>query len=583
MSRAGSAVAASQGGDEPWLALDAAPKPLSKEDALARPDVVLQEAIARVTATHTASLRKRRGDAGGVDIGDLHVATYDRHQCALLLQDLTQASGMLTRVDANGDVREDYDKMNAFASDVLESCFASVPTEEEAGGLGSTNPMAAFQAVYRARAAREHIQDRCRAYVEHKTEEEVRLTRRLIRTARELHKPPTRAPKGGLVQAAFLVSRLARGDAAATATANEHVAEDDVEGGLFESASQKNGRDDDALVLDAPAPDASLAGAVAAAGFARSLVARARATRDGTDAIARASAVRSSAHVPPKPGSEGSLSLAADQKAGLLTTVDPYDDSVFGVTNRAIHLVRQNTRVAQTVLEYLLGYASTVDPEDLDDIEAQTSRGLRAAEGKSLRELALKYAAHLDATLPERHKRVLATLIREAAETHHARAALGADAEARYESREYEGANETARRNRDAWTRSMFPEAPWPKQSGGSEAEIAEEAERALRDGAFGPPVGALVNPTDPRSGVVTFDGANGRVGDGGAPGGGARSEMSARQTEVRLEPARELSARQSVPGVPGSGDGGDAASRYSTSTGWGEEGAGERPAWLNR
>jgi hypothetical protein len=370
MSRAGSAVAASQGGDEPWLALDAAPKPLSKEDALARPDVVLQEAIARVTATHTASLRKRRGDAGGVDIGDLHVATYDRHQCALLLQDLTQASGMLTRVDANGDVREDYDKMNAFASDVLESCFASVPTEEEAGGLGSTNPMAAFQAVYKARAAREHIQDRCRAYVEHKTEEEVRLTRRLIRTARELHKPPPRAPKGGLVQAAFLVSRLARGDAAATATANDHVAEDDVEGGLFESASQKNGRDDDALVLDAPAPDASLAGAVAAAGFARSLVARARAARDGT------------ARAPPKPGSEGSLSLAAHQKAGLLTTVDPYDDSVFGVTNRAIHLVRQNTRVAQTVLEYLLGYASTVDPEDLDDIEAQTSRGAARGGGQ---------------------------------------------------------------------------------------------------------------------------------------------------------------------------------------------------------
>ena len=216
MSRAGSAVAASQGGDEPWLALDAAPKPLSKEDALARPDVVLQEAIARVTATHPASLRKRRGDAGGVDIGDLHVATYDRHQCALLLQDLTQASGMLTRVDANGDVREDYDKMNAFASDVLESCFASVPTEEEAGGLGSTNPMAAFQAVYKARAAREHIQDRCRAYVEHKTEEEVRLTRRLIRTARELHKPPARKPKGGLVQAAFLASRLG-----ASAAANE--------------------------------------------------------------------------------------------------------------------------------------------------------------------------------------------------------------------------------------------------------------------------------------------------------------------------------------------------------------------------
>ena len=184
MSRAGSAVAGSHGGDEPWLLDDAALKPLSKEDALARPDVVLQEAISRVTATHTASLRKRRGDAGAVDIGDLHVATYDRHQCALLLQDLTQASGLLTQVDANGDVREDYDKMNAFASDVLESSFANVPTEEEAGKLNSANPMSAFQAVYKARAAREHIQDQCRKYIEQKTEEEVRLTRRLIRTAR---------------------------------------------------------------------------------------------------------------------------------------------------------------------------------------------------------------------------------------------------------------------------------------------------------------------------------------------------------------------------------------------------------------
>ena len=377
MSRAGSAVAGSHGGDEPWLLDDAAPKPLSKEDALARPDVVLQEAIARVTATHTASLRKRRGDAGAVDIGDLHVATYDRHQCALLLQDLTQASGLLTQVDANGDVREDYDKMNAFASDVLESCFANVPTEEEAGKLNSANPMSAFQAVYKARAAREHIQDQCRKYVEQKTEEEVRLTRRLIRTARELHKPPTRKPKGGLVQAAFLVSRVvggvSRGELDESELDAAIVAKDDVEDETRARASGDifNG-------LDARAPDASLAGAIAAKRFARSLASRSR----GDDV------------------KDDVKDLAAHQKAGLLTTVDPYDDSVFGVTNRAIHLVRQNTRVAQTVLEYLLGYASVVDPEDLDDIEAG-ARGLRAAEGKSLRELALKYAAHLDATLPE--------------------------------------------------------------------------------------------------------------------------------------------------------------------------------------
>ena len=550
MSRAGSAVAGSHGGDEPWLLDDAAPKPLSKEDALARPDVVLQEAIARVTATHTASLRKRRGDAGAVDIGDLHVATYDRHQCALLLQDLTQASGLLTQVDANGDVREDYDKMNAFASDVLESCFANVPTEEEAGKLNSANPMSAFQAVYKARAAREHIQDQCRKYVEQKTEEEVRLTRRLIRTARELHKPPTRKPKGGLVQAAFLVSRV--GGGVSRGAESEHdaaiVAKDVVEDETraLASADKFNG-------LDARAPDASLAGAIAAKRFARSLASRSR----GDDV------------------EDDVKDLAAHQKAGLLTTVDPYDDSVFGVTNRAIHLVRQNTRVAQTVLEYLLGYASVVDPEDLDDIEAG-ARGLRAAEGKSLRELALKYAAHLDATLPERHKKVLTRLIREAAETHHAHATLGADAEDRFERRPRESAEEVRRLNRDVWLRSMFPETPWPR----TEDVASTEAARVLRDGARGPPKGALVNPTDPRSGVVGGRAAGGNAlsGEGDFPGSAAEHpRVSFFETEVRLEPAR-VAAR---PHGGILGDGSDAASRYSTSTGWGEDSASERPAWL--
>ena len=561
MSRAGSAVAGSHGGDEPWLLDDAAPKPLSKEDALARPDVVLQEAIARVTATHTASLRKRRGDAGAVDIGDLHVATYDRHQCALLLQDLTQASGLLTQVDANGDVREDYDKMNAFASDVLESCFANVPTEEEAGKLNSANPMSAFQAVYKARAAREHIQDQCRKYVEQKTEEEVRLTRRLIRTARELHKPPTRKPKGGLVQAAFLVSRVVGG--VSRQDESEHDAaivekESLVEGETHESRASADKSKNDALVLDAPAPDASLAGAVAARRFARSLVSRSR-----------------EENTPSKALSSESSSLAAHQKAGLLTTVDPYDDSVFGVTNRAIHLVRQNTRVAQTVLEYLLGYASVVDPEDLDDIEAG-ARGLRAAEGKSLRELALKYAAHLDATLPERHKNVLTRLIREAAETHHAHATLGADAEDRFERRPRESAEEVRRLNRDVWLRSMFPETPWPRV----EDVASTEAARVLRDGARGPPKGALVNPTDPRSGVVGGRAAGGNAlsGEGDFPGSAAdHPRVSFLTTEVRLEPAR--GAARPHGGIPG--DGSDAASRYSTSTGWGEDSASERPAWL--
>jgi hypothetical protein len=259
----------------------------------------------------------------------------------------------------------------------------------------------------------------------------------------------------------------------------------------------------------------------------------------------------------------------------LLTTVDPYDDSVFGVTNRAIHLVRQNTRVAQTVLEYLLGYASVVDPEDLDDIEAG-ARGLRAAEGKSLRELALKYAAHLDATLPERHKNVLTRLIREAAETHHAHATLGADAEDRFERRPRESAEEVRRLNRDVWLRSMFPETPWPRV----EDVASTEAARVLRDGARGPPKGALVNPTDPRSGVVGGRAAGGNAlsGEGDFPGSAAEHpRVSFFETEVRLEPAR-VAARPHG-GIPG--DGSDAASRYSTSTGWGEDSASERPAWL--
>ena len=554
MSRAASAVAASQVDDEPWLVVDAAKKPLSKADALAHPDAVLQEAIALVTATHTASMRKRRGDAGAVDIGDLHVATYDRHQCALLLQDLSQASGLLTNVDANGDVREDYDKMNAFASDVLEHCFASVPTEEEAGALEATDSMAAFQAVYKARAAREHIQNQCRAYVERKTEEEVRLTRRLVRTARELHKPATQKPKGGLAQPAFLASRGSGVEGTPRA--------DGVEGGMYDSAAEEQiGRDADALVLDAPAADASLAGAVAAKSFARSLVARARAG----DAAAAPGAATSAL----------GAARAAPRRAGRSTDVDPYDDSVFGVTNRAIHLVRENTRVAQTALEVLLGYSSAVDPEDLDDIEAG-ARGLRAAEGKSLRELALKYAAYLDATLPERHKRVVTRLIHDAAEEHHAHAALGAVAEERYERRARESAGETRLRNRDAWTRTMFPDAPWPKQ----EDAASDEAGRVLRDGAKGPPVGALVNPTDPRSGVVGALGGGGDFPGSVADEGAARAPRSSfRRTEVRPEPARDAALSLDESSDPGERSG--VMSRHGASTGWGEGAASEQPTWL--
>ena len=153
---------------------------------------------------------------------------------------------------------------------------------------------------------------------------------------------------------------------------------------------------------------------------------------------------------------------------------------------------------------------------------------MRAAEGKSLRELA-RYAAHLEPQPLALESSASRCLVGSGGDAH-ARAALGADAEARYESREYEGANETARRNRDAWTRSMFPEAPWPKQSawfGGGDADL--NARCAIYN--VWAARRALVNPTDPRSGVVTFDGANGRVGDGGAPGTRRAESDSARQT----------------------------------------------------
>ena len=151
-------------------------------------------------------------------------------------------------------------------------------------------------------------------------------------------------------------------------------------------------------------------------------------------------------------------------RVSLLTTADPYDESVFGVTNRAMHLTKQNARVAQTLLEYLLGYASVVDPTDLEEIEA-AAQGLRVSRGKSLRELALKYAQHLDQTLPERHKRVLKTVVSNVAEEHERHVKMGAAAEERHERRPREGAKAVADANKNAWLRNMFPDAPWLSRS----------------------------------------------------------------------------------------------------------------------
>jgi hypothetical protein len=87
------------------------------------------------------------------------------------------------------------------------------------------------------------------------------------------------------------------------------------------------------------------------------------------------------------PGGLGTSRAGANfnaNKMSLLTAPDPYDESLFGVTNIALYQVKNNMHVIQQVLEYLLGYSSVVDPEDLEEIEAG-SQGLQVSRGKGMR------------------------------------------------------------------------------------------------------------------------------------------------------------------------------------------------------
>ena len=253
-------------------------------------------------------------------------------------------------------------------------------------------------------------------------------------------------------------------------------------------------------------------------------------------------------------------------RVSLLTTADPYDESVFGVTNRAMHLTKQNARVAQTLLEYLLGYASVVDPTDLEEIEA-AAQGLRVSRGKSLRELALKYAQHLDQTLPERHKRVLKTVVSNVAEEHERHVKMGAAAEERHERRPREGAKAVADANKNAWLRNMFPDAPWPSRSERADAE----ARAALRDTALGPAPGALINPMDPNSGVVP--GGDDRLEDVVFAGGGeTRGDLARDAGEGANHGEREVLVLPSA--APGAGAGGGGGFGFGFGGGAGDPGA---------
>ena len=180
---------------------------------------------------------------------------------------------------------------------------------------------------------------------------------------------------------------------------------------------------------------------------------------------------------PKKPQAKGALMqaafLAAHDKArsavaaqnahkmSLLTVPDPYDESLFGVTNLALYQSRNNLRVTQQVLEYVLGYSSVVDPEDVEEIEAG-SQGLQVSRGKGMKELALKYAQHLDKTLPTRHASVLKALIRRAADEHSRAVRMGQAAEDAFNAREHESCSDVKALNRDVWLKEMFPDAAWP-------------------------------------------------------------------------------------------------------------------------
>jgi hypothetical protein len=79
-----------------------------------------------------------------------------------------------------------------------------------------------------------------------------------------------------------------------------------------------------------------------------------------------------------------------------------------------------------------------------------------------MRELALKYAQHLDKTLPERHRGVLKAMVRRAAEEHARHVRAGSDVEAMYDVRAHDSAADVAASNRDTWLHEMFPDAAWP-------------------------------------------------------------------------------------------------------------------------
>ena len=139
---------------------------------------------------------------------------------------------------------------------------------------------------------------------------------------------------------------------------------------------------------------------------------------------------------------------------------NPLDSSVFGVTNVAIHASRANERVVSLILEYIMGYCSSFDPQDLDAIEY--ARGGRVVgRGRSLKDIALKYAQILDKQLGEAPKRGLKTMIRRAS-TGFVQAEKNDDMKA-WRDQDLPTSQETFALSRNTFLQESFPDRPWPK------------------------------------------------------------------------------------------------------------------------
>ena len=117
----------------------------------------LGDALREVTLKYDDIEREKNGGA------DLNSNSYDMAAHEALLANPEKAGGTLTVVDAAGNVAEDYDKMDAFAAEVLEVALARVPEEVPSDKV--KNPMAAFQAAFQARGMREQIKAKCKEEV----------------------------------------------------------------------------------------------------------------------------------------------------------------------------------------------------------------------------------------------------------------------------------------------------------------------------------------------------------------------------------------------------------------------------------